>query len=143
MIVHALQFCASSDPELNFQRLSRYIQQLPEARPCLVCLPESWLCFAKHSEQVLAVAKQHQQWRKRLAQLASTHNIWLAAGTIAVQADSERYFAASFVFDNHGRELAQYNKIHLFDVTVADNTGGYYESKHTCRGDRRNADAVC
>ena len=31
---------------------------------------------------------------------------------------------------------AQYSKIHLFDVTVADGTGTYHESKHTEAGEQ-------
>lgn len=136
MIVHALQFCASSDAEQNLTRLKAYLDQLPDARPCLVCLPESWLCFAKHPQQVLAVAKEHVYWRSQLAQLCAQHQVWLAAGTIPVFSDEEHYFAASFLFDDQGQEQAQYNKIHLFDVTVADGTGTYYESKHTQRGEQ-------
>ena len=136
MIIYALQVCAQSDPEINFASVKALIAELPPQRPALVCLPESWLCFAKHSEQVLSVAEQHQAWRQRLAQLCREENIWLAAGTLPVMSASGRYYAASLLFDDQGVERAQYNKIHLFDVTVADSTGNYRESKHTEPGEQ-------
>ncbi|WP_238319651.1 carbon-nitrogen hydrolase family protein [Pseudoalteromonas ruthenica] len=136
MMLYALQFCAQQDSEYNFQRVQQFLSQLQPQRPCLVCLPESWLCFAKSSEQVLAVAEKHLYWRQRLAALCKRYGIWLAAGTLPVATSEGRYLAASFVFDDQGQERAQYNKIHLFDVTVADGTGTYHESKHTEAGEQ-------
>ncbi|MFY8273741.1 carbon-nitrogen hydrolase family protein [Pseudoalteromonas sp. SSDWG2] len=134
-MIHALQFCATSNAKHNFERVAEFINTLPAHRPCLVSLPESWLCFAKSSEQVLEVARQHQYWRQQLSLLCQKEQVWLAAGTIPVMSDTGRYYAASILFDAQGRECAQYNKIHLFDVTVSDNTGNYHESKHTQPGE--------
>jgi predicted amidohydrolase len=71
----------------------------------------------------------------KFAELARTFNLYLVAGTMPIHCDdSQRYLAASLVYSPHGKCISQYNKIHLFDVEIADSTGSYRESKYTCAG---------
>jgi nitrilase len=47
-----------------------------------------------------------------------------------------KFYASCLVFGSNGEQLAHYQKIHLFDVQVADGTGNYLESKSTEPGNK-------
>src|SRR5690606_37933018 len=76
-----------------------------------------------------------------LSGLARSHGIWLVGGTMPMltrpQREGEaaevvgdgRVRPASLVFDNEGRQVARYDKIHLFDVQVDDVQSTYSESR--------------
>ena len=122
MIV-ALQMCSGVCADANIEQLNQQLQQLPTTRPLLVCLPESFLVFSKSGQQTLAIAKQSDVYIQQIAELCRQYDIWLAAGTLPI-ATNNKYLAASLLFNNQGDVVAQYNKMHLFDVDVADGTGG-------------------
>ena len=70
-----------------------------------------------------------------LSALAKKFKVYLVAGTIPILAPSAAKFTnSSCVFDPSGKLIAQYDKIHLFDVTVSDSTNNYYESRYTQAG---------
>ncbi|BDF95502.1 carbon-nitrogen hydrolase family protein [Pseudoalteromonas sp. KAN5] len=133
MIV-ALQMCSGLSADANIEQFTQQLQQLPATRPLLVCLPESFLVFSKSGQQTLAIAKQIDMYLQQLSNLCRQYDIWLAAGTIPIATEHDKYFAASLLFNNQGDVVAQYNKMHLFDVDVADGTGAYRESNYTQAG---------
>ncbi|MDP5212777.1 carbon-nitrogen hydrolase family protein [Pseudoalteromonas tunicata] len=137
MIV-CLQMCSGPDVVQNLQNLKKACEDLPATRPLLLCLPESFVCFAgapdanlklAHSEQIDAVLDE-------LAALSIKYDIWLAAGTLPLKANDNKHYAASLLFNAQGEIVAQYNKMHLFDVLVADQTGSYQESTYTQAGEQ-------
>jgi nitrilase len=73
--------------------------------------------------------------RSFLVDAAQRAGCWIFAGTmpIAQRPDGSptpngKVRAASLVLDSDGNEVARYDKIHMFDVDVADNHGAYRES---------------
>lgn len=129
-----IQMCSGISVQQNLIQLEQQLSQLPHERPLLVCLPESFLVFAKHGQDALTVAQQSDDYQRQLSALCLKYNIWLAAGTIPIATDSNKYVAASLLFNSFGEIVAQYNKMHLFDVDVADGTGAYRESNFTQAG---------
>jgi nitrilase len=66
---------------------------------------------------------------------AKKNHVWLVGGTIPLKSEQpDKCYAACLVYDDQGSLKARYNKIHLFDVQVADNHGHYTESKHILPG---------
>ncbi len=51
---------------------------------------------------------------------AARHGIWIALGSLAVRGDTERWANRSFVIDASGAIAARYDKMHMFDVDLAD-----------------------
>ncbi|RUO78576.1 carbon-nitrogen hydrolase family protein [Pseudidiomarina taiwanensis] len=133
--VTALQLTSSPDPAANLAELRELFASLPEARPQLVVLPEACLCFGAGDKQTRALAELPGQgpMQEGLAQLARDFGIWLVGGTIPLieQPQQPRFRAACLVFNPHGEQVGRYDKIHLFDVDVADNTRTYRESEWT------------
>ncbi|MGB1291399.1 MAG: carbon-nitrogen hydrolase family protein [Pseudoalteromonas sp.] len=130
----ALQMCSGINAQENLAQLEQQLCSLPSTRPLLVCLPESFLVFAKSGADTLAVAQKSDKYQAQLSQLCCKYDIWLAAGTLPIATDNNKYYAASLLFNSLGDVVARYNKIHLFDVDVADGTGAYRESNFTQAG---------
>lgn len=57
--------------------------------------------------------------------------LWIVAGTLPLPPDGQpeaKANACSLLIDEHGERVARYDKLHLFDVDVADARGRYRES---------------
>lgn len=134
----ALQMTSSPNPQDNLKTIEQLLSQLPAARPQVVVLPEACLCFGAGDKRQRELAELMGQGplQQRLAALAAEHNIWLVAGTVPIidAPAAEKFSAASLVFNPEGECVARYNKMHLFDVDVADNTRSYRESAWTEAG---------
>jgi predicted amidohydrolase len=143
----ALQLCSSPSPADNLRQIADLLQQLPPARPQLVALPEGALCFAGPDGANLAIAEplsepgialnSQQPLQQQLSALARQHQIYLLAGTLPTQStDPSRFSASSLLFGPDGTLLCDYQKIHLFDADVSDNTASYRESAATKPGEK-------
>ncbi len=131
----ALQMSSRPDPQDNLTTVAKLLERLPAARPQLVVLPEAFCCFGAGDRAQLDMAETYQdgEIQRQLASLVKAHGIYLVAGTIPIAA-GERFSAASLLFGPDGSIVNRYDKIHLFDVDVADNTKKYRESKWTKPG---------
>jgi len=135
----AVQLVSSPNIDENLIAIKQQLFNIREQHPedeLLVVLPECCLMFATNDSEVRAHSEVSQQgyMQTALAQLSQQYNVYLVAGTIAIKADDGRHFAASILFDPQGKQLGQYNKIHLFDVDVNDGYGSYRESENTHPG---------
>jgi len=85
----------------------------------------------------LAVAEQEgegpiQAWLRETARRLA---LWIVAGTIPLRrSDGARVAAASLVLDANGRQVARYDKIHLFDVDIPGRAESYRESANIAPG---------
>ncbi len=133
----ALQMSSRPDPQDNLAIVAKLLEQLPAARPQLVVLPEAFSCFGAGDRAQLAMAEPYKdgEVQRQLAALAKKHKVYLVGGTLPIDA-GERFSAASILFGPDGAILNRYDKIHLFDVDVADNTKEYRESKWTQPGSK-------
>lgn len=104
----------------------------------LVVLPECFSYFGGGERGNLALANSDasEELFEKLSQLAAQHKIYLVAGSVPTKStEPERYRNTCKVFDANGVQVASYDKIHLFDVDVADSTKSYRESDMTQGGD--------
>lgn len=139
MQVSLLQCQSSRDVSENLQFIDEQLKLLaPTEQPHLVVLPECCLLFGGHESQQLAYASGdlHSPLKQALSQKAAQYGVYLVAGTIPILADDGRVYSRSYLFDDKGATLGHYDKLHLFDVDVADGTKTYRESETFCPGER-------
>lgn len=135
----AIQMTSSPEVSDNLAFVEQQLQNLPAQRPCLVVLPECFACFGGSDKLLLDTAEDFDQGpiQQKLKDFAQHYNIWLVSGSMPVRSDlSDKYTASSLLINNQGQIVEHYQKIHLFDVQVADNTGTYLESRYTQAGNR-------
>jgi len=130
--VSAIQMVSSEDVESNLAKSIGLMEKAIERSAArLLVLPENVLCFgAKPSgalnDRITVAVERYREFSRE-------QGVVLVAGSVplAVRPDgsalSDRYRSASLVFSN-GRLVARYDKLHMFDVDVADGHGQYRES---------------
>lgn len=96
-----------------------------------VQLPENFAYFGikNLAENAAAEALPGGPARSLLREKARQHGFWLLGGTIPVADEpGGKPYAASLLVSPEGEAIARYNKIHLFDVAVAETGKNYRES---------------
>lgn len=137
--VAAIQMVSNNDLEHNLARAQVLIEQASRSGAKLVVLPETFALFSARQQVALGVDEAYGESKVLgfLSEQAKRYDLWIVGGTIpfAPSKDAERVYAMCPVFDNKGEEVARYNKMHLFDVDVADKQGSYRESDTFLPGD--------
>ena len=123
----AIQISSTPSIEQNLILVERQLAALPE-KPQLVVLPECFACFGSRDKAQTEIAEKldHGPIQSALSALAKRYNKWIVAGTVPIkpadakagESDSQKFFAASLVYNNDGVRVSRYDKIHLFDVSV-------------------------
>ena len=130
--VSLVQLCSGRDIGHNLEKLDQQLEtSLPSDTDILV-FPE---CFSQIGGSVAEQGKDAGRMTHWLSESAKQYNVWLVGGSIPVFDElSQRSYAACFVFNPEGAEVARYDKVHLFDADVADSTGSYRESNDYLAG---------
>ena len=138
-LLSVAQMNSQNSIEDNFKQVELLIQQSKAQGASLITFPENFICFAAGKQR--ETAEQFESIQQRLEQLAHQYEIWIIAGTLpcpfrpdgSIVPDG-RVRTSSLCISPEGTE-ARYDKIHLFNVQVADGVGGYQESKFFEPGD--------
>jgi predicted amidohydrolase len=137
--VACIQMASGPNVGANLFEAERLIGMAVEKGAKLVVLPENFAIMGKDQSDKVVVreAPGAGQIQDFLAQQASKHSIWLVGGTVPLVAhDDHKIRAACLLFDDRGRQVARYDKIHLFDVSVVDSDESYTESDTIEPGDQ-------
>ena len=135
--IAAVQMVSTPDLETNLDQAETLIAQAARAGAALAALPENFsLMPLDERDNVHHREPAGGTVQRFLAACATRHRIWIVGGTIPMEASAHGlYRAASLLFDDCGRQVARYDKIHLFDVDVADGRRCYRESRTVEPGD--------
>ena len=121
--VAAVQMVSEPSVAANLAAAGALVAEAARAGARLVVLPE-WFCLMGRTERdKLAIRERDGDGpiQAFLGGAAERHGLWLIAGTVPLEAaDPERVRNSSVVYDERGRRVARYDKIHLFDFTGAD-----------------------
>lgn len=135
----AIQMNSSPLVADNLLFVEQQLELLPPQRPCLVVLPECFACFGGEEKLALDIAEDldHGPIQHKLKHFAKQYGIWIVAGSLPVLCQTaNKYTASSLLISDAGEIVEEYQKIHLFDVQIADNTGTYLESRYTQPGNK-------
>lgn len=134
----AIQMTSGRQVERNLREAERLIRSAVEKKADLVVLPENFSFLGAEDAERLEAAEAPGRGPAQafLAEQAAEHGIWLVGGTVPVAAEGGRVRSRSMLFDPRGKCVAQYDKIHLFDVRIPDGEReSYRESATTEAGD--------
>ena len=134
-----------STPNLNenLEVAARLIKAASESGAQLAVLPEYFcLMGLKDTDKVNArEAAGSGPIQERLAAMAQDNKIFLVAGTIPLEAkESNKVLNTSLVFNPLGKQIARYDKIHLFGFQTA--TERYEESETIAAGSQPGQFAI-
>ncbi|MFG6206408.1 carbon-nitrogen hydrolase family protein [Pseudomonas retamae] len=133
MSLAVIQMVSQSDVLANLAQARRLLEQAAAGGAKLAVLPENFAAMGRRDVADIGRAEASGEgpilpWLK---QTARDLTLWIVAGTLPlppVNQPSARAHACSLLINDHGEIVARYDKLHLFDVDVADNRGRYRES---------------
>ena len=121
MKIAAIQMRSGGDPQANLAALEPLLAEAAAAGADYVLTPEVTMVFAENRAALAAVAapfEAHPQLQ-RVAELAGEYGMHIHIGSLAVPLADGRFANRSVLFGPDGKQLAHYDKIHLFDATIA------------------------
>jgi predicted amidohydrolase len=139
MSLAVIQMVSQPDVRVNLAQARRLLEQAAEAGARLAVLPENFAAMGRRDVAELGRAEAVGQgpilpWLK---QAARDLKLWIVAGTLPLPpaaVPEGKACACSLLIDDQGQVVARYDKLHLFDVDVADNRGRYRESDDYAHG---------
>ncbi len=135
--VAAIQMVSASCVERNIETADMWIARAAAQGAKLVVLPEYFCLMGRKETDKLSVAESEGSGpiQTFLSVAAARHGIYLSSGSIPlVSPDIGRVFNTQLVYGPDGKQLARYDKIHLF--SFARGGESYDESRAILAGDR-------
>ena len=113
----AVQMVSEPEVQANLAVAGKLIEQAAGEGAQLVALPEYFciLGLRDHDKVRVREADGHGPIQDFLAESAATNKVWLVGGSAPLEcADPNKVKNSCLVFDDAGRRVARYDKIHLF-----------------------------
>jgi nitrilase len=131
-VAAVIQMTTSPDVEANLAAARGLLERAHTQGAVLAALPENFAIMGRKESDKVAVAEIAGEGpiQAFLGHTARELGMWIVGGTIPIrdEAEPQRVAAASLVFDERGRNVARYDKIHLFDVDIPGREERYRES---------------
>jgi len=138
--VAAVQMASGPNISANLMEAARMIARAARDHGAkLVVLPENFAIVGLSEQDKVKIqeAEGNGPIQDFLANQAARHGVWLVGGTIPLKAhDPHKVRAACLLWDQRGRRMARYDKMHLFDVHIAQTGENYAESQTIEPGDK-------
>lgn len=134
-----IQMVSQSDIKGNLVQARRLLEQAAASGAKLAVLPENFAAMGRRDVAAIGRAEACGEgpvlpWLKLAAR---DLKLWVVAGTLPLPPNDQpdgKVTACSLLVDEHGETVARYDKLHLFDVDVADARGRYRESDDYAHG---------
>lgn len=137
-VVACIQMASGPNVGANLLEAERLIEEAVSREARLVVLPENFAIMGNSERDKVEVREPEGDGpiQAFLSEQAAQHGIWLVGGTVPLVADAkDKIRAACLVYDDTGKQVARYDKIHLFDVELVDSDEQYTESETIEPGD--------
>ncbi len=130
--IAAIQMASGPNVGANLLTAERLMTVAAKAGAGLVVLPENFAFMGKTEQDKLALSEKEGEGPMQdfLVQIAKRLGIWVVGGTVPLEAeDPNKIRAACMVYDDQGKQVARYDKIHLFDANLVEADECYSESE--------------
>ncbi len=138
-IFAAIQMASGPQVTANLLLAGQLIAEAAGKGARFVVLPENFGLMGVTEQDKLEVAESANggPMQEFLAENARKHGVWICGGTLPVETpEPGKVYASSFIYNDEGRQVARYDKVHLFDVSLPGVDENYNESETILPGDR-------
>jgi predicted amidohydrolase len=137
--IAAIQMAAGPNTVANLTEAARLIDMAVQAGANMLVLPENFAHMGMNEVDKLAISEQEGEGpiQQFLRDQARANNVWIVGGTLPIATqDPARIRSSCLVFNDNGEQVARYDKIHLFDVSLDATGENYAESETIEAGDQ-------
>lgn len=131
-IIASIQLNSQADIDQNLDIIRTAVAAATDNGAKLVTLPENACLMGQQAP----LAKRFDELCEFFSTLAKDSGIHLIAGTLPCPTlpdgslvPNGKFRQTSLLFDDQGKQIARYDKIHLFRATVGDAVGSYDEGR--------------
>lgn len=117
MQLSLVQMLVTDDKKRNVEKACRSIEISADKGAKMAVLPEMFACPYENRSFIRNAEEKGGYIYHAISQAAKENDIWVVAGSFPEQ-DGNYLYNSSFVFDNHGSEIACHRKLHLFDIDI-------------------------
>jgi deaminated glutathione amidase len=115
--IAAVQMVSAPEVAANLEAAGRLIAQAAAAGASLVALPENFYLIGRHEGDKVKVKERDGVGpiQSFLSDISRKCKVWLVGGTAPIEtANPNLISSACLVFDDSGRRVARYDKMHMF-----------------------------
>ena len=130
--VAAIQLASGSNVSANLLETKRLTEAAVKQGAQMVILPENFAFMGSNCKDASALREEAGDGpiQSFLSQMATRLGVWIVGGTIPLEAEhAAKWRAACTVYDDQGRQVARYDKQHLFDVNLVESDEQFIESR--------------
>lgn len=138
--VAAIQMTSGLDLDANLAMAKTLLEEAAAKGAVLAVLPEMFALLGRgdactQAKRAIQEEKGSGKIQDFLSATANRLNMWIVGGTIPLKShEAHRSYAACLVYNADGENIAEYDKIHLFDANLSHQEC-YAESSVTMPGD--------
>ena len=135
--IAGIQMASGPNVAANLSEAEKLIEIAVEQGAKLVALPEYFAIMGMKDTDKVKVAEKEGQGpiQQFLSGIAKKHEIWVVGGSVPLQSETkDKIYNACLVYNNQGKLVARYNKIHLFGLNLGNET--YHEEKTITPGNQ-------
>jgi len=119
--IAAIQMASGPNVQANLEEATRLIELAASTGARIIALPEYFAIMGmKETDKVIVREREGdgpiQAW---MSAIAAKHRIWLIGGSIPIESSvPNKVRNTCFVYDKAGKQVARYDKIHLFNFSM-------------------------
>jgi len=135
--IAGIQMASGPNVSANLSEAERLIEIAVTQGAKLVTLPEYFAIMGLKDTDKVAVREKEGNGpiQRFLSRVAKKHQIWLIGGSVPMECDSsDKVRNACLVYDPSGKQVARYDKIHLFGLDLGSEH--YHEETTIEPGDK-------
>ncbi len=128
--IAGIQMASGPSVSANLSEVERLIKIAAQQGAKLVVLPEYFAIMGMKDSDKVAVREQEGEGpiQKFMAKIAKKHGIWLVGGSIPLVSNyATKVRNSCLVYDDKGKQVARYDKIHLFGLDLGNEK--YHEER--------------
>ena len=121
--IAGIQMASSPSVSSNLSEAERLIEIAVNQGAKLVALPEYFAIMGLKDTDKVAVREKEGSGpiQRFLSKMAKKHQIWLIGGSVPMEASvPDKVRNACLVYDETGKQVGRYDKIHLFGLDLGD-----------------------
>lgn len=131
IIAGLVQMDSGPDMNENMRMAEQYVREAAEQGAKLILFPETAEYTGADMPGNASAVPGYVS--RRFSSLAKRYDVYLHCGSMTVRRHPGRPSNTSFLFGPDGETIAEYSKIHMFDVNIPGSVS-YEESREICPG---------
>jgi len=129
----AVQLSSQPDLPYNIESCQKWVAEAAGKGAKFISLPENFFFLGEMRQRFAQADQINSAVYAYLPQWAVKHEVFIQGGGFPASAGNGKWFNRSVIFSPEGNEIARYDKIHLFDITLNEEHT-YRESKNVAYG---------